>query len=47
MLVINSLHFPAIAIHCTICLMNVEKFSPGEVLHVDVNLTAVQTLVRF
>jgi len=47
MLVINPLLFPAIAIHCTICLMNVEESGPGEVLHIDVSLTTVHTLVRF
>jgi len=45
--VINPLRFPAIAIHCTVCQVKVCKFGPGEVLHVDVDLSTVHILVRF
>jgi hypothetical protein len=39
--------FPAVAICCTICQVNVSEFGPGDALLVDVNLTTVHTLVRF
>jgi len=44
---INPLQFPAIAIRCTVHQVNVGEFGSGEVLHVDVDLTTVHTVVRF
>jgi len=45
-LVTKSLCFPAIAICCNVHQVYVSKYSPGEALHVDVDLTTGHTSVR-
>jgi len=45
-LVTKSLCFPAVSICCNVHQVYVGEYSPGEALHVDVDLTIVHTLVR-
>jgi len=45
-LVTKSLCSPAIAIYCNVHQVYVGEYGPGEVLHVDVDLTTVHTLVK-
>jgi len=44
---INPLCFPASALHYTLCQVNVGEFSPGEVLHVDVDLISEVLISSF
>jgi len=47
MLMINPLCFPASALRCTLRQVNVGEFSPGEALHVDVDLISEVLISSF
>jgi hypothetical protein len=47
MLMLNPLCFPASALCCTLCQVNVGEFSPGEALHVNVDLISEVLISSF